>query len=87
MTAWRSKAPISEPVQIFVHALNQQSEIIGQWDGIRSDIRSWSTGDVFVQFHSFAISEEVEINQMVVGLYNPISETRLGEQITIFKKE
>ena len=86
-TAWRSEKPITQPIQIFIHALNDQDEIVGQWDGIHSDITSWSTGDVFVQFHSFVISEETEFQRLATGFYNPANGTRLGEPIIIFDKE
>ncbi|MEM7335292.1 MAG: phospholipid carrier-dependent glycosyltransferase [Chloroflexota bacterium] len=86
MTAWRSEKQIEEPMQIFVHALNEQDEIIGQWDGVHSDVTSWSSGDVFVQFHSFAISDEAELQKLATGFYNPANGVRLGEQITTFIK-
>ena len=83
MTAWRSDRSIEQPHQIFIHALADTDQIVGQWDGLHSDMTSWSSGDVFVQFHSFVISEEVDIRQLAIGMYDPNSGVRLGEPIFI----
>lgn len=79
LTAWRSERPFKTPHQIFVHALDADGTMLGQWDGVSSDVMSWNAGDQFVQLHTFGVGDQEAVSQLLIGVYDPQSGVRLGE--------
>jgi hypothetical protein len=74
LTYWRAGGPISEPLQIFVHLVDDAGEIAGQDDGLGAPAAHWQEGDLILQLHRVPLpAGEYELQ---VGLYNPRTETR-----------
>lgn len=83
VTGWQVAEATERPLKIFVHALDEQGQIIGQWDGLDVDSTSWQPGDVFVQVHRFAVPEAADVSSFAIGLYDGATLERLGEPIVV----
>ncbi|MFO7680023.1 MAG: phospholipid carrier-dependent glycosyltransferase [Chloroflexota bacterium] len=86
ITGWRVVEVTERPLKLFVHALNEQGEIVGQWDGLDVDPASWQSGDVFVQLHRFSVPETAVVHSFAIGLYDGETLERLGEPIVVERK-
>ncbi|MGB4869129.1 MAG: hypothetical protein WBP47_03735, partial [Candidatus Promineifilaceae bacterium] len=80
---WQVAAATERPLKIFVHALDKQGKIIGQWDGLDVDSTSWQPGDVFVQVHRFAVPETAVVQAFAIGLYDADTLERLADPIVL----
>jgi hypothetical protein len=79
LTAWRvERDGEKRPLKIFIHAVNANDEIIGQWDGLSIAPEAWMSGDVFVQSHRFTVNEENY--RLAIGVYDAQSGERLAER-------
>jgi hypothetical protein len=83
MTAWQVGQPTEQPLKIFVHALDADGELLGQWDGLSIEPTSWAAGDQFVQLHQIAWSGENPPVQMLVGVYDGETLLRLGDPFVL----
>jgi hypothetical protein len=83
LTVWQVLQPTERPLKIFVHALDQQEQIIGQWDGLEIDPASWREGDTFVQLHHFTVEMHQTLTQFSVGVYDGETLQRVGEPFFI----
>ncbi len=83
ITGWRVLEGTEQPLKIFVHALNEQGEIVGQWDGLDVDPTSWQPGDVFVQLHHFTVPETAVVHSFAIGLYDGETLERVGGPIVV----
>lgn len=83
LTAWRVEQRVERPLQIFVHALDADDQIVGQWDGLRSTSDFWAAGDVYVQFHRFAVADAAAVTAVAAGMYDGETLERLGERIRL----
>lgn len=81
MTAWRVEAETERPLKIFIHALDTQGQIVGQWDGLDVWPAGWSPGDVFVQSHRFAVS--APDFSLAAGMYDGETLVRLADPIAL----
>jgi hypothetical protein len=70
LTSWEQEGPPG-PVQIFVHALDEQGRIIAQWDGLGAAWEGWLEGDTLLQVHKLSWPEETPPAKLGIGLYNP----------------
>lgn len=83
LTAWQAQRPTDRPLKLFVHALDAQGNILGQWDGLDVDPATWRRGDEFVQWHQFELTEGARPAKMALGVYDGETLERLGEPIEI----
>lgn len=81
LTAWRVDSVTERPLKIFVHALDENGQILGQWDGLDVFPTSWQPGDVFAQLHQFTITEDRPLSQLSIGIYDEVTLERLGEPL------
>lgn len=71
-TAWRQDgAP--QPVKIFIHLLDEQDEIVAQWDGLDAAWDGWLEGDTLIQIHELNWPDATPAGtyRLVAGLYHP----------------
>jgi len=76
---WRARGPVYEPLSSFVHLLDRQSNVVGQYDGFDVPPWHWEPGAVIAQVYRFAVGQEVRpgAHWLEVGLYNPQTMERL----------
>ncbi len=70
ITGWRVTQATERPLKIFVHALDESGQLVGQWDGLDVDPTTWQPGDVFVQLHRFTVPETAVVHSFAIGLYD-----------------
>ncbi len=83
MTAWHVEKETERPLKIFVHVLDADGELLGQWDGLDVESLSWQPSDTFVQMHQFQIADDTLPFALSIGIYDAISLERLGEPVFI----
>jgi hypothetical protein len=73
LTYWRVQEQPDHPLKIFVHLLDDHSNIWGQQDSLGMPTAGWHYGDVFIQLHSFDIASNAPKGRywLEIGLYNP----------------
>jgi len=76
---WRVGGPVFQPLSSFVHLLDGQGSIVGQYDGFDVPPWHWEPGAVIAQGYRFPISENAQPGShwLEVGLYNPQTMERL----------
>ncbi len=79
LTAWEALAETKRPLKLFVHALDENGQIVGQWDGLDVSSTHWRAGDIFVQSHRFAVSHPESVQRIVVGVYDGATLERLAD--------
>ncbi len=77
-TVWQVTARPDQPLRIFVHALDEAGEIVGQSDVLDVLVEGWYEGDWFVQGHEFVVGENTAVSHLRIGLYNPETGEQLG---------
>ena len=82
-THWQMLQPTERPLKIFVHALDANGGLVGQWDGLSVAPTSLRMGDQFMQWHQFAITGENSAVQLLVGVYDGATLDRLGEPVLL----
>jgi hypothetical protein len=83
LTVWRVDAGAERPLKIFIHALDDNDQILGQWDGLDVVPSSWQPGDVFVQWHQFNVARQESLRKFAIGVYDGETLERLGEPVQI----
>lgn len=86
ITGWRVAQTTERPLKIFVHALDETGQLVGQWDGLDVDPATWRPGDVFVQLHRFTVPETAVVHAFTIGLYDGATLERLAEPIMVRRK-
>lgn len=81
ITAWQVNESQQRPLKIFVHALDAHGEILGQWDDLDVAATNWMPGDVFVQFHRFAVTNSSELAALATGMYDSSTLQRITNQM------
>ncbi len=74
ISVWRQDGePV--PVTLFFHALNEQGELVGQWDGLGIQWEGWSPDAILIQRHRLELAETATEGQirLVAGAYDPQS--------------
>lgn len=77
MTYWRAAGSVTSPVELFLHALNADGEIVAQHDGFGTSAYGWHSGDLIVQLSRLDIPTDTGPLWLELGLYNPDSGERL----------
>ena len=80
LTAWRVEQATGQPLKIFVHALDENSTIVGQWDGLDVEPTTWQAGDIVVQLHRFSAAAS---SRLQVGMYDGLTLERLAEPLPL----
>ncbi|MBK7897096.1 MAG: phospholipid carrier-dependent glycosyltransferase [Anaerolineaceae bacterium] len=83
ITGWQVTQSTERPLKIFVHALDESGQLVGQWDGLGVDPATWQPGDVFVQLHQFAVPEGTAVHALAIGLYDGATLERLAEPVVV----
>ncbi|MCP4421548.1 MAG: phospholipid carrier-dependent glycosyltransferase [Chloroflexi bacterium] len=83
LTTWEVLSQTSRPLKLFVHALDSQGQIIGQWDGLDIEPTSWQDGDIFMQRHHFHLEAGNSPSHFLVGVYDAETLDRVGEPLLI----
>ncbi len=76
---WRVQGPIYEPLSSFAHLLDEQQNIVGQYDGFDVPPWHWEPGAVIAQVYRFPVHQTAQPgpHYLQVGLYNPKTMRRL----------
>lgn len=77
---WRADAPVEHGYTVFIHALGAGGEVVAQFDAPPLNglypTDAWLPGQVIADTHSIAWPESAQ--SLAIGLYDPISPTRLS---------
>ncbi len=71
-TSWQTIEEESfASLALFVHLMNEQGDIVAQFDGLGYPPHSWKNGDQFVQMARLALNEELAVGEywLQFGLY------------------
>ncbi len=82
LTAWRVQQPGDRPIKIFIHLLDANGDILGQWDGLDLAPGNLLPGDLFIQSHELVSTEWAAAVTLSIGLYDGSSLERFGEPVT-----
>ncbi|MDJ0754509.1 MAG: hypothetical protein QNJ45_13380 [Ardenticatenaceae bacterium] len=76
-TLWHHQGDV-QPLKIFVHLIDEEDQIIAQWDGFEVISSGWQDGDLIFHRHELSLPPESTLNsyRLSIGLYNPASGTR-----------
>jgi 4-amino-4-deoxy-L-arabinose transferase-like glycosyltransferase len=76
---WRVQGPVYEPLSSFVHLLDGQNNIVGQYDGFDAPPWHWEPGAVVAQVYRFPVGWDAQpgAHWLKTGLYNPQTMERL----------
>jgi hypothetical protein len=76
---WRVNGPVYTPLASFVHLLDAQSSVIGQYDGFDVPPWHWQPDEVVAQVYQFPVGPDAQPGPhwLEVGLYDPQSMARL----------
>ncbi len=79
LTYWRALKQPDRSLKVFVHLLDDHSQIWGQYDGLEVPVEGWYPGDVIVQLHTLSVSADAPPGRywLEVGLYDPQTMDRL----------
>jgi hypothetical protein len=73
VTYWRVRECPEGDMSIFVHLVDDEDKILGQYDGLDVPSAGWYPGDVLVQNHplSMMAGKSSDVRQVKIGLYVP----------------
>jgi 4-amino-4-deoxy-L-arabinose transferase-like glycosyltransferase len=80
LTYWRVLAPVEPPLAaVFVHLLDNHSQLHGQHDGLGARSPDWQPGDVIVQLHRFQVAPDAPPGRywLELGTYTWVNWQRL----------
>jgi hypothetical protein len=78
LTLWEVTSELSTPLKIFIHLLDQQNELVSQYDGLDVWLPETRPGDHFIQIHSMPYPDSCESGcGLQLGLYNPYTLDRI----------
>jgi hypothetical protein len=76
---WRAEAPLEDSYTVFVHILDANGEVIDQFDSPPLDglypTDAWQSGQTILDPHVLTLPDSAQA--LAVGLYDPVSLTRL----------
>lgn len=79
ITAWHVQEKPTFPLSIFVHLLDSQGQIRGQFDGLSANPDGLYPNDVLLHVHRFSIAQDASPGRhwLQIGIYNPETMVRL----------
>lgn len=71
-SAWQQKSS-PQPINIFIHILDSQENIVAQWDGLGAAWEGWQPGDALLLTHAIPLPADLPAGayQIRSGVYNP----------------
>jgi hypothetical protein len=78
VTYWRVDRPASGPQSIFLHALDDEDNIVSQDDGLGAPAEHWQPGDLILQRHTLELLPSAGALTFRLGIYNPETGVRLS---------
>ena len=76
VTYWRAGGRIVTPLQLFVHAIGPDGQLVAQEDRLDASAFGWHPGDVIAQLNRMTLPAATSVS-IEVGLYDPGSGERL----------
>jgi 4-amino-4-deoxy-L-arabinose transferase-like glycosyltransferase len=70
ITYWEVLQPAGEPRRIFLHALDEQGELLADGDDLGAPAEFWQPGDLILQRHEIALGG-ASFAALQIGLYHP----------------
>lgn len=76
---WKAPGPIYDPLASFVHLVDAEGRLLGQYDGLDVFPWEWQEGERFVQAYRFPVDREATpgAHWLQIGLYNSSTLERL----------
>jgi hypothetical protein len=76
-TLWRQSSQ-PQPLKIFVHLLDEEGELVSQWDGLAAQWEGWRSGDLLRQQHRLPLPSHLPSGtyELWTGIYHPESGER-----------
>ena len=76
-TAWQTSGS-PRPVQIFIHLLDANGQIVSQWDGLGAPWEGWRSGDWLLLQHALPLPANLPAGtyHLTTGLYQPTTFAR-----------
>lgn len=77
LTTWRQGGE-PRPIKVYVHVLDEQGEIVAQWDGLGAAWEGWRAGDTLAQVQEIELPADLVRGtyRIVTGLYDPETNQR-----------
>ncbi len=69
VTRWRVNQPLPPHLMTFTHLLNEQGQIVAQYDGLDAASATLQPGDVFIQLHPLTVPDAGGPFALQIGLY------------------
>ena len=81
VTLWRTEVKPEPPLAIFVHLLDAEGRIVGQFDGLGANPDGLYPGDMMMHVHHLTLASDAAPGRywLQVGFYNPETMSRLPE--------
>ncbi|HLF26047.1 MAG TPA: glycosyltransferase family 39 protein [Anaerolineae bacterium] len=77
VTYWQAGAQVVTPLQLFVHAVGSDGDIVAQEDRLDAPAYGWREGDLIAQVNRLALPDVSGPVWLQIGLYQPDSGERL----------
>ncbi|MEJ5311235.1 MAG: hypothetical protein WHX52_15840, partial [Anaerolineae bacterium] len=83
---WRTSAPVSQFLKVFVHVFNADGQLVTQHDSIPAlwtyPVERWTVGETVVDFHPLLLTPEAGTGPFTVhvGFYDPATGARVPVQ-------
>jgi hypothetical protein len=77
VTYWRAGEDIVTPLQLFVHAMGADGQIVAQDDHLDAPAFGWRAGDIIAQVNRLGLPPASGAVWIQVGLYNAETGARL----------
>jgi hypothetical protein len=77
LTYWQIKGPTDQPLQLFVHVLDADGQIVAQQDGFGAPPADWQPGDIVAQVTRLSLPDHFKPGKIEIGWYDQASLRRL----------
>jgi hypothetical protein len=77
LTYWRASQHVATPLQMFVHLLDAQGNIVAQSDRLDAAPFGWRAGDIIAQVQHIDLPSNVAAQSIALGLYNSATQQRV----------
>jgi hypothetical protein len=76
LTYWQVQNPDQAPLRIFLHAVDDEGNLIAQDDGLDAPSPYWQTGDILLQAHDLQL-DSTKATELRLGVYESQTGRRL----------
>jgi hypothetical protein len=77
LSYWRAITSTTEPLRLFVHALDANGQLVAQGDRLDTPPKDWQPGDLIAQVNRLTLPPDAGPVWIEAGFYNPDSGERL----------